>query len=42
VVVRDLDFVGMTVLPGKTNSVLLIDADAMFGTFLSVLSYTWQ
>lgn len=28
-VVRDLDFVGITVLPAETNSILLIDANAV-------------
>jgi hypothetical protein len=34
-VVRDLDFVGMTWLPAKTNPVLVVDPDAVLSPTLA-------
>jgi hypothetical protein len=35
VVVRDLDFVGMTRLPAKTDSILVVDPDAVLSATLA-------
>jgi hypothetical protein len=35
VIVRDLDFVGMTRLPVETDSILVVDPDAVLATTLA-------
>jgi hypothetical protein len=36
VVVRDFDFVGITFLPGETDAVLIVDADAVLACAIAL------